>query len=109
MKKITKYIFAAFIAASPAFFSGCFAGYIESEPAYVEYSRPVRPSATYIWIDGDYSWNIQKHVYVQQKGYWQKPRNGQSYVSGQWYSTPKGKSWNKGHWQKDNNRKSNRR
>ena len=82
-------------------FNSCVGGYVESEPSYVAYDRPQRPSETHIWIDGDWNWNNQTHVYVQKNGYWDKPRQGQSYVAGSWQSSPRGKSWSKGYWQKD--------
>ena len=84
--------------------NSCFAGYVASEPAYVEYSRPAPPSNQHIWINGDYEWNNSSRVYVQRNGYWDHPRPGQSYQSGHWQSSPKGKSWSKGHWQKDERR-----
>lgn len=90
-------------------FSSCVGGYIASEPAYVEYARPQRPSDTHIWIDGDWGWNHQSHVYVQKSGYWERPRQGQTYVSGHWQSTQRGKSWSNGHWQKQSRQQDNRK
>jgi len=77
-------------------------GYVTTEPAYVEYTRPERPSNLHIWIDGDWQYNNQTHVYVQKNGYWSKPSQGRTYETGHWQSTPKGKSWSKGHWKKNN-------
>lgn len=77
-------------------------GYVTTEPAYVEYTRPERPSNLHIWIDGDWQYNNQTHVYVQKNGYWSKPSQGRTYQSGHWQSNPKGKSWSKGHWKKNN-------
>jgi hypothetical protein len=91
-------------------FNKCAAGYISSEPDYVQYDRPVRPNNISIWIDGDWSWSNHSHGYVQKPGYWENPRHGKSYVSGRWQSTPKGKSWSKGYWHSDgSNRKNHRR
>jgi hypothetical protein len=94
-------------------FNSCLGGYVASEPSYVEYDRPQRPSESHIWIDGDWNWNNQTHLYVQKAGYWDRPRQGQSYVAGSWQSTARGKSWSKGHWQKDarqsNNSQNNNR
>jgi hypothetical protein len=101
MKKIIYLISLAIVAL---FLDSCFAGYVASEPTYVEYSRPERPSSQHIWIDGDWGWNNSTHVYVQKAGYWDRPRQGQSFVSGHWQTTPKGKSWSKGHWQKQGRR-----
>lgn len=101
MKKI---IYLVILAAGSMLLNSCLAGYVATEPSYVEYARPERPSTSYIWIEGDYGWNNQSHAYVQRNGYWDKPRQGQSYQAGHWQSTPKGKSWAKGRWQKDDRR-----
>ena len=96
------------LAGIGLFFNGCTAGYVATEPAYVEYSRPQRPSDLHIWIDGDWVFNTQTHAYVQRNGYWEKPVQGRTYISGSWQSTPRGKYWSKGHWQKkerDENRR----
>jgi len=89
-------------------FTSCMGGYVASEPTYVDYARPQRPSETHIWIDGDWGWNNQSHVYVQKAGYWDRPRQGQSYVAGSWQTTPRGKTWAKGHWQKQGRQQDNR-
>jgi hypothetical protein len=81
-------------------FTSCMGGYVASEPSYVEYARPQRQYDNQIWIDGDWGWNNQTHVYVQKAGYWDNPRPGRTYVKGNWQTTQRGKSWNKGHWQK---------
>lgn len=104
MKKIILIGILAVVAVS---LNSCLMGYVASEPAYVEYSRPARPNSTYIWIDGDYSWNVQSHSYVQRNGYWERPRPNQTYRAGSWQQTPKGKTWSKGRWQKDNNGNNN--
>jgi hypothetical protein len=87
--------------------NSCMGGYVASEPAYVDYARPQRQYDNQIWIDGDWGWNSQTHVYVQKAGYWDKPRQGQSYVAGSWQTTQRGKSWSKGHWQKDAQQRNN--
>lgn len=101
-KYLRKFIYLTCLAGIGTLFTGCMGGYIASEPAYVQYERPARPSNVHIWIDGDWGWNSQSHVYVQKAGYWEKPRQGQMYVAGSWQTNSKGKSWSKGHWQKDN-------
>jgi hypothetical protein len=75
-------------------------GYVSSEPAYVEYSRPTRPSDQHIWIDGDWVWNRQSNVYVRNHGHWQKQRRGNVYIAGTWQSSPQGLYWQSGHWQR---------
>jgi hypothetical protein len=94
-------IFILLVFGSGLVFNSC-AGYVSSEPSYVEYDRPLRPNATYIWIEGGWRWDGRSHVYVQRPGYWGKPRMGRSYESGHWQSTPRGKRWVDGHWQKEN-------
>ena len=97
---IKKIIYITSLAGIGLFINSCVAGYVDTEPAYVEYSRPPRPSEFHVWINGDYAWNNQTHVYVQRAGYWEKPRQNQTYVSGHWQTTARGKSWANGHWQR---------
>jgi len=89
-------------------FTSCMGGYVASEPSYIDYARPQRQYDTQIWIDGDWGWNSQSHVYVQKAGYWDSPRPGHSYVKGSWQSTPRGKTWSKGYWQKQSRQQDNR-
>jgi hypothetical protein len=103
--KIFRYVISMIGVA--LIFTSCLGGYVVSEPSYVDYARPQRQYDNQIWIDGDWNWNNQTHIYVQKAGYWDKPRHGQSYVAGSWQTTQRGKSWNKGHWQKDVHQKSN--
>ena len=81
--------------------NSCSAGYVTTEPVYTEYARPQPPSAFHVWKDGDWVYNRQTKVYVQNRGYWDKPHQNQSYRTGQWHSTPRGKYWEKGSWQKN--------
>jgi hypothetical protein len=97
---LKRIIIVTSLAGIGFFFTGCTAGYVATEPSYVEYSRPQRPSDLHIWIDGDWVFNTQTHAYVQRNGYWEKPVQGRTYISGSWQSTPRGKYWSKGHWQK---------
>jgi len=100
MKKV---IFIISLSGVLFLLNGCTStGYVTSEPAYVEFSRPAPPSQQHIWIDGDWAYNNHNHVYVQRNGYWVKPQHGRKYVSGHWQSTPRGKSWSRGHWQRNN-------
>ena len=108
-KQFRKIIFIGSLAVMGFCVNSCVAGYVETEPAYVEYSRPPRPSSMHIWIDGDYAWNNQTHVYVQRAGYWEQPRQGQVFVTGHWQSGPKGKSWTNGRWEKQGNQKNKTR
>ena len=88
-------------------FNSCMGGYVASEPSYVDYARPQRQYDNQIWIDGDWGWNNQTHLYVQKAGYWDRPRQGQTYIKGNWQTTQRGKSWTKGYWQKDSRQKGN--
>lgn len=97
---LKKLFFLSSLAGIGLFFNGCTAGYVATEPSYVEYSRPQRPSDLYIWIDGDWVYNSQTHAYAQRNGYWERPSQGRTYISGSWQSTPRGKYWSRGHWQK---------
>ena len=79
-KHLRNFVYISSLAAIGLLFNGCFGGYVATEPSYVEYSRPPRPNDLSIWIDGDWGWNNQTHVYVQKAGYWDKPRQGQTFV-----------------------------
>lgn len=87
--------------------NSCMGGYMASQPAYVDYARPQRPSNVHIWIDGDWRWNNQQQLYIQKTGYWEIPRKGHSYVAGVWTTNQYGKTWSKGYWQRDNQQRDN--
>lgn len=98
MKKL---FYLAGLAVVLLVLNGCSAtGYVTSEPAYVEYSRPARPSSLHVWVDGDWVYNRQTRLYVQNNGYWHRPNRGRVYVSGSWQTTPQGHRWQSGHWQR---------
>jgi hypothetical protein len=107
-KYMKLFIYLTLLTGIGIVFNSCMGGYVASEPSYVDYARPQRLNDNQIWIDGDWGWNSRSHVYVQRAGYWENPRQGQSYVSGKWQTTARGKSWIKGHWQKQTNRHDNR-
>lgn len=98
---LKKIIFLTGIATLGILGSGCTTGYVATEPAYVEYNRPPRPSDNHIWIEGNYVYNRPTHVYVQKNGYWKKSGSNSTYVSGHWQSTPRGQYWVKGHRQRN--------
>ena len=100
-RNFRKVIYIAALAGMGFALNSCMAGYVASEPSYMEYSRPSRPNNVSIWIDGDWGWNSRSHAYVQKTGYWESPRQGKRYVSGRWQSTPIGKSWIKGRWERE--------
>ncbi len=98
-KYLKKFIILVSLAGIGLFLNSCMSGYVATEPAYTVYARPPQPSSTHIWIDGDWGWNSQSHMYVQRAGFWDQPRQGKTYVSGYWQTTPRGKTWSKGRWQ----------
>jgi hypothetical protein len=107
-KQLKKLVFITSLAAIGLFFNGCMAGYVATEPSYVEYSRPQHSNNIDVWIDGDWAWNRQTNVYVQRAGYWEKPRQNQVFVAGHWNTTPHGRSWAKGGWQRQHHQVNNR-
>lgn len=100
-RNLKTFMLVASLAGVGLLFSGCSTGYMASEPAYVEYNRPLQPSSTHIWINGDYSYNRQSHGYVQGTGYWAQPSRNRTYVSGRWQSSPRGNYWVSGRWQRN--------
>lgn len=98
--RIKRIIILISLAGIGLFFNACTAAYVATEPSYIEYSRPQQPSTFHIWIEGDWVYNRQTQMYVQNSGYWEKPVQGRTYVSGHWQTTPRGKYWSKGHWQR---------
>ena len=99
-KNFRKFMYVSSFALVGLCFTGCIAGYVDTEPVYVEGIRPVRPSETHIWIDGDWIFSRQNNVYVRQEGHWDRPVQGKVYISGSWQTTPRGRHWNRGHWER---------
>ncbi len=77
------------------------AGYVTSEPTYIETVRPPRPSNLHIWVDGNWVYRRQNDSYVKKNGYWSKPARNRVYISGHWQDSPRGKHWIAGHWQRN--------
>ena len=105
--RLKRIIFLTSLAGAALLFNACSAGYVASEPSYMQYERPGRPNEYSIWIDGDWTWNNRSQAYYQNNGYWGNPRKGQTYMAGYWQSTPRGKTWTKGHWYADGRQKDN--
>ena len=98
---MTKFIFLISFVGMLLFLDSCSTtGYVATEPEYVEYARPARPSDLHVWIDGDWVWNRQTSGYVRQNGYWQIPSRGRTYISGSWQTSPQGYRWESGHWER---------
>ncbi|PKP33077.1 MAG: hypothetical protein CVU00_11110 [Bacteroidetes bacterium HGW-Bacteroidetes-17] len=109
-KGMKKVIFIGGLAGIGLLFTGCAPRYVATVPAYHEYSRPQRPSDQYIWIDGNWTYNRQTNMYVQQNGYWQRPHQSRTFVRGYWQASPRGHYWIPGKWQKqDKKSKGNNR
>jgi hypothetical protein len=73
-------------------------GYVSSEPTYIEYSRPTRPSNLHIWINGDWVYDRHSQNYVRKNGHWHKPSHSRTYVEGTWMSSSQGLYWQSGYW-----------
>lgn len=89
------------------FFNSCTVGYVAAEPEYVVYERPVQPSNLHVWIEGDWRYNYQTHVYTQRRGHWEQPSHNHVYINGYWQNNPRGKSWKPGHWKRNGNNNGN--
>jgi hypothetical protein len=99
-KRLKKFVYLASLAGMGLFLHSCMAGYVATEPTYMEVSRPPRPSDNHVWINGDWSWNRQTRVYVQKDGYWDRPDQGRTLVSGHWQTTSRGHAWVPSHYEK---------
>lgn len=100
-KNLKKIVIIGSLAGMGLLVNGCATGYVNTEPAYVEYNRPAQPSTHHVWVNGDYAYNHRSHVYVQRNGYWHKPYNNSTYVQGHWQSTPRGHYWVNGKWHRN--------
>lgn len=93
-----KTIFLLGLIVSISMFTACSAGYVSVEPTYQEYYRPVRPSASHIWIEGNWIWSSQTNAYNHNNGYWVVPNREQNYTPGYWQKTRHGNRWRNGKW-----------
>lgn len=91
-------LYSSLFITAFCFLSCAETGYVSVEPTYVEMGRPIQPSATHIWIDGDWVWQSQNRVYVRNEGHWDMPRQGRTYTKGHWESNGKGHHWIAGKW-----------
>ena len=106
-RNLKLFIYVAGLVSLGLFMNSCVAGYVPNEPGYVQNVRPAQPSNLHFWIDGDWVYNHQSRVYVQNAGYWEKPRQNQTYVSGRWQSDSRGKTWQKGRWENNKHHSDN--
>lgn len=91
--KMKKIILLLSMISIISFFSSCSAGYVTDVPIYVETTRPMRPNASYIWIEGDWRWNNQTRNYYHENGRWVAPNRGKNYKQGHWNQSPRGHKW----------------
>ena len=101
-RQFKRFIIVAAFAGTGFLMNGCAAGYVATEPVYVENVRPPRPTELHVWVDGGWKWNRHNHAYAHTNGYWSRQNNGRVYVTGHWQSSSRGQSWTPGHWQKNN-------
>ena len=106
-KQIKRVIYLSSLIGIGLLFNSCSLGYVATEPAYVEVSRPARPSNLHIWIDGDWVFSRQTQNYERRPGYWEQPRQNRTYIAGYWQAGPRGKNWVPGHWQRNGNNNRN--
>jgi hypothetical protein len=67
------------------------------KPAPVVKVRPLAPSATHVWVDGNWVWRGGRYVWID--GYWARPKNRyHGYVPGHWKQTRRGYVWVNGYW-----------
>lgn len=76
--------------------NSCSAGYVAEVPIYVETTRPMPPNSSYIWIEGNWHWNNQTHIYYHEKGRWEAPYRVKNYKQGHWNQSNRGYKWVKG-------------
>jgi len=101
-KHVKKLIFITSLGGLAFIVQSCVPAYVEIEPTTtVEFVRPARPSNVHIWIEGGWVYSSRSHSYVQRNGHWDRPRQGRTYVPGNWESTPRGHKWKQGQWQKE--------
>lgn len=59
--------------------------------------RPASPSATHVWVSGEWRWNRGHYEYAD--GYWASPEPGKHrWVEGRWKNKGGGWIWIPGHW-----------
>ena len=78
---------------------GCLAeGHVTEIPCYTEVERPPQQNASDIWIEGNWIWNRNKHIYLHSDGFWHKHLAGRAYSQGYWQKRPRGLHWVEGYW-----------
>ncbi|CAH0997940.1 hypothetical protein EMA8858_04075 [Emticicia aquatica] len=72
--------------------------YVSTRPPDVVTTRPMSPSNSHVWVEGNWVYNRGTHSYTRNNGYWSKPNRGRSYKEGQWRTTRRGNHWVQGRW-----------
>ncbi len=78
--------------------NACGPAYVSVRPSHMDVARPIRPSSSHIWIDGNWVYSRREHSYSRINGYWSKPNRGRTYRPGQWKTSRKGDHWVQGRW-----------
>ena len=60
--------------------------------------RGIAPYPGYLWFDGYWSWERERHVWVP--GHWAAPRPGYRWVPHRWYHEHDGWHLAEGHWER---------
>ena len=59
---------------------------------------PARPSPSYVWVPGAYTWQSATRTYVWVPGHWTVPPQGYVWVPGHWETQANGTVWVDGQW-----------
>jgi len=78
--------------------SGCSAVVLERPTEDAVVVIPDSPGPGLVWIPNSWEWDQRSHSYVQQKGYWVKPKRKSVWVDGYWKKTRTGWRYINGHW-----------
>ncbi len=88
-----KSIFLIALISLLSLFNACSAGYVSTQPVYVEQVRPNRPSQNHTWIEARWTWNSGTHGYIHHQGYWKHNKKNHNYSPGYWNNSPRGYKW----------------
>lgn len=83
---------------SITFLAACSHHYSDTEPTYIEAPRPMRPSPSHVWVEGNWHWNRKKQMYNQSNGHWVAPKRHRNYQPGRWKTNRRGHYWSPGRW-----------
>ncbi len=96
---MTKWLIAILIFIILYLFVGCLAeGHVAEVPCFEEVKRPPKINENDVWIEGNWIWNRNNHLYTHSNGYWHKHLAGRAYSQGYWQQRPRGLHWVLGYW-----------